>query len=56
MLAALDVLDALVDSTPPSDAQGRFGNPAYRTWFDQMVEVCWQLPLNSYEISSYSRH
>eukprot|EP00045_Choanoeca_perplexa_P005296 m.44760 g.44760 ORF g.44760 m.44760 type:complete len:401 (-) comp13045_c0_seq2:145-1347(-) len=38
MLAALDTLDQLVDSTPPSDAQGRFGNPAYRTWFDKMVE------------------
>ena len=43
MLAALDVLDALVDATPPLEAQARFGNPAYRTWFAQMVEVRLQL-------------
>eukprot|EP00730_Choanoeca_flexa_P007094 TRINITY_DN12279_c0_g3_i1.p1 TRINITY_DN12279_c0_g3~~TRINITY_DN12279_c0_g3_i1.p1 ORF type:complete len:397 (+),score=72.37 TRINITY_DN12279_c0_g3_i1:112-1302(+) len=38
MLAALDKLDELVEQTPPSDAKGRFGNPAYREWFGKMTE------------------
>jgi len=34
----LNDLSTLIDQVPPVAHPGRFANPAYRTWFDKMVE------------------
>eukprot|EP00058_Branchiostoma_floridae_P008200 XP_002593688.1 hypothetical protein BRAFLDRAFT_62463 [Branchiostoma floridae] len=38
LLGILDTLDRWVDETPPVEQPQRFGNKAYRTWFQRLEE------------------
>ncbi|XP_078604517.1 serine/threonine-protein phosphatase 2A activator-like [Branchiostoma floridae x Branchiostoma japonicum] len=38
LLGILDTLDGWVDETPPVEQPQRFGNKAYRTWFQRLEE------------------
>lgn len=35
----LDKLDALIDETPPIKQPQRFGNQAFRSWYEKLREV-----------------
>ena len=40
MLKILDSVDAIIDETPPVDNEkSRFGNPAFRTFYDAVQKV-----------------
>lgn len=39
MVEVLEHLDKWVDETPPIEQPQRFGNKAYRIWFDRMKDV-----------------
>jgi serine/threonine-protein phosphatase 2A activator len=39
MVKMLDQLDAKIDETPPIQQPQRFGNVAFRTWFQKMKDV-----------------
>jgi serine/threonine-protein phosphatase 2A activator len=36
VISVIDSLKNLADQTPPTEMQSRYGNPAYRDWFDKM--------------------
>eukprot|EP00040_Diaphanoeca_grandis_P023383 m.127148 g.127148 ORF g.127148 m.127148 type:complete len:349 (+) comp29251_c0_seq2:189-1235(+) len=38
LVAVLEELDAMVTNIPPLDIQGRFGNPAFKTWHAKFTE------------------
>ncbi|TPX62953.1 hypothetical protein PhCBS80983_g00224 [Powellomyces hirtus] len=38
ILAALSLLDSWIDDIPPQESPQRFGNKAFRTWFDRLEE------------------
>lgn len=41
MLRVLDRVEELARATPPVDNKAsRFGNPAFRTFYDKVQEVC----------------
>lgn len=39
ILKVLDKIDALIDEIPPIQQPQRFGNQAFRTWYQQLQEV-----------------
>lgn len=40
MLKILDSVDAIIDETPPvNNEKSRFGNPAFRTFYDAVQKV-----------------
>lgn len=41
VLSVLDKIEEIARETPPIDNSGsRFGNPAFRTFYDKVKEVC----------------
>lgn len=40
VVSMLDSLDSLIDETPPTDQPQRFGNKAFRDWFQKLQNVC----------------
>lgn len=39
VIEMLDKLDAMIDETPPIKQPQRFGNQAFRTWYEKLREV-----------------
>lgn len=44
----LDTIDQWVNDIPPSEGAMRFGNSAFRTWFDRLQQV--RLPMDRFYI------
>lgn len=40
MVSLLNILDNMIDSTPPIKQPQRFGNQAFRHWYNNLKEVC----------------
>lgn len=40
LIEMLNKLDEKIDETPPVQQPQRFGNVAFRTWYQRMREVC----------------
>ena len=39
LLEVLETMNKWIDEIPPIDQPQRFGNKAYRDWFDRLTEV-----------------
>jgi serine/threonine-protein phosphatase 2A activator len=46
VMAALDRLAVFIDNVPPVKHEVRYGNPAFRTWFQKLQDEAPQLVLN----------
>ena len=57
MLAVLDKLEVWIDETPPIEQPMRFGNKAFRQWFEALETVSKRseglLPIPDNRINSY---
>lgn len=40
IIRLLDKLDTMIDETPPIKQPQRFGNQAFRTWYEKLKDVC----------------
>lgn len=40
LLDMLDKLDKMIDDTPAINQPQRFGNQAFRTWYQKLKDVC----------------
>jgi len=43
ILSILETIDRLVNENPPEDTKSRFGNVAFRSFFDSLTNVSIQL-------------
>lgn len=48
VIEMLDKLDAMIDETPPIKQPQRFGNQAFRTWYEKLREVVKTLRKKNY--------
>ena len=39
LVTLLDTMKSWIDEIPPTDQPQRFGNKAYRTWFEKLEQV-----------------
>ena len=39
LVTLLDTMESWIDEIPPIDQPQRFGNKAYRTWFEKLEQV-----------------
>lgn len=40
LILLLEKLGAMIDSVPPIEQPQRFGNQAFRTWYQKLKDVC----------------
>lgn len=40
IILLLDQLDKMIDETPPIKQPQRFGNQAFKTWYEKLQKVC----------------